>query len=276
MLQDAQFMLREEAHEMTPEDWERAVLEQAVRISAIPVLFAEYASKNDIYLSAMEVGILREELREMEEWHGAEEFDRMLRSDGFFGTEHLMTLVQTYSLMEKVMDTIVDSSELFASFEHYLEDAPEIDEELVAAKHILIFLDDFDSEEEAMAFANGIWERAIAGEDFDALIFNYGQDPGMFANPNGYTFTDGVMDPVFFDAANALEIGEISEPVSGFHGIHIILRVEPNPDDVMRPWGVFVPTLEQRMMQAVYTAFEAKLDDAELVFLPELYMIPVM
>ena len=75
--------------------------------------------------------------------------------------------------------------------------------------------------------------RAQAGEDFDALIAEYGQDPGMTEEPaksQGYFLCEGMTsyDPAFYTAAMALSaVGDISEePVASSFGYHILLYAE--------------------------------------------------
>lgn len=95
---------------------------------------------------------------------------------------------------------------------------PEIKEEAkayVQAKHILV-------EDEKLA--NEIYEKAVAGENFDALIETYNIDPGMKQNPDGYVFTKGQMVEPFEKAAFELGYGEISKPVKTDFGYHIIKR----------------------------------------------------
>ena len=74
-------------------------------------------------------------------------------------------------------------------------------------------------------------EKLAAGEDFDALMEQYGQDPGMQTSPakeNGYPVSADSTNWVteFRDAAMALEnVGDVSEPVRSEYGIHIIKYV---------------------------------------------------
>ncbi len=90
------------------------------------------------------------------------------------------------------------------------------------AKHILVT----GTDEEAKKKADDIYKEAVApGADFDALIAQFGEDPGMATNPNGYVFTYGAMVAPFEEGTKALEIGEISEPVLTNYGYHIILRM---------------------------------------------------
>ena len=289
-IREAEHVLSNEYFTMFPDDWDfdydrefrngatfgQVVREEAVRRSAMHVLYSQYAAQHGITLSEDDFEMIRQELEMMEMQFG-DEFGDMLRVDGIQNVAHLEDLFAVYSLMEYVVTAIIDDPVKFAEFEHLLEEAEEIEEELLGAKHILAGFDNFDSPEEAEAFAEALLARALAGEDFDMLIREYGQDPGMASNPDGYTFTSGAMVPEFENATLALAIGEISGLVPSNFGIHIIKRVEPNPDgDVMRPWGApQAPTLERRMMDAVLSGFEAKLDDVEIVFHSGLNDIPV-
>ena len=75
--------------------------------------------------------------------------------------------------------------------------------------------------------AQEVYDKAKNGEDFEALIAEYNEDPGMEQNPNGYTFTNNSgMVQVFEDAAFALEVGQISEIVEQPQGWHIIKRYD--------------------------------------------------
>ena len=115
-------------------------------------------------------------------------------------------------------------------------------------KHILIEFTDEDSQaisdlesqlEDAKEAAyaaiqptvDEVEEKLAAGEDFDALMEQYGQDPGMQTSPakeNGYPVSADSTNWVteFRDAAMALEnVGDVSEPVRSEYGIHIIKYV---------------------------------------------------
>ncbi len=88
------------------------------------------------------------------------------------------------------------------------------------AKHVLV-------EDEAVA--NEVYEKAVGGADFDALVKEYGMDPGMTENPEGYVFTKGEMVEEFEKAAFEAAEGEITKPVKTTYGYHIIKRL-PLPD----------------------------------------------
>ncbi len=85
----------------------------------------------------------------------------------------------------------------------------------VCAKHILV--EDSDT-------ADKVMEMLSEGADFDMLVTEYGKDPGMESNKDGYVFTYNEMVKPFEEAAFALSVGAISEPVSSEYGFHIIKR----------------------------------------------------
>ena len=102
----------------------------------------------------------------------------------------------------------------------------------ITAKHILITTVDPASgetkrtDEEAKKEAQSILDRMNAGEDFDTLMNQYSEDTGLSNNPNGYTFTEGQMVDEFYNAAKALQEGEVSGLVKSSYGYHIIKRVK--------------------------------------------------
>ncbi len=97
-----------------------------------------------------------------------------------------------------------------------------VPEGFVRVKHILV------ADE---ATANDLVKRIDAGEDFDALMAEYGTDPGMQAEPNktlGYLLgANTSFVPEFKAAGLALEnVGDHSVPVKSQFGYHIIKLVE--------------------------------------------------
>ncbi len=75
---------------------------------------------------------------------------------------------------------------------------------------------------------DAVYARLDAGEAFDALMAELGEDPGMKSEPSmttGYYVTadSSTWDINFRDAAMALEaIGDVSQPVLTASGVHII------------------------------------------------------
>ncbi|SOC16772.1 foldase protein PrsA [Ureibacillus xyleni] len=81
------------------------------------------------------------------------------------------------------------------------------------ARHILV------ADEET---ARSVYEKLKAGGDFAKLAKEYSTDGSAQSGGDLGWFTVGAMVPEFNDAAYALELNEISEPVQSEFGFHII------------------------------------------------------
>ena len=86
------------------------------------------------------------------------------------------------------------------------------------------------TDEEALAIAKEAWEKANNGEDFDALVSEYGESFHMFSNKDGYYICHGMWDDVNENAAFSLEVGEISDIVESSAGYSIFQRCEKDED----------------------------------------------
>lgn len=119
----------------------------------------------------------------------------------------------------------LQSQLLYALYGDTLKDA--IQEDFVRVKHVLISFPEGETDHTATKQkAEEVLEKAKAGEDFDALVAEYGEDPGMESNLDGYYFTTGQMVEEFEESSFALQPGEISGLVETSYGYHIIQRLE--------------------------------------------------
>ena len=127
--------------------------------------------------------------------------------------------------------------------------------------------------------ADEIYARLDAGEDFFALMAEYGEDPGMQQDPfmtNGYYVSaDSVMwEPAFRDSAMELEKeGDVSEPVLTGYGIHLILHggeltSGPVPLDDVRE-AIEATALDEARQAAYSAAVEAAIAAADITVYPE-------
>lgn len=123
---------------------------------------------------------------------------------------------------------------------HSYYDAHKADFEEVKAKHILIRSganpapapgaakqEKARTDAEALALANDIRAKILAGSSFDELAKAYSDDSSNA--PNGGelgTFEHGRMVPQFEKAAFAAEPGKVTEPVKTQFGYHLILVEE--------------------------------------------------
>lgn len=134
------------------------------------------------------------------------------------GYKRVYNLSAAYSKVERELgenwDKYVDDIKL--TLRSYKSD------DVVSAKHILI-MNDSEKHSNPKTTIEEVRSRALSGEDFNALMGEFNEDPGQ--NMGGYTFGKGEMVPEFEVAAFALGYDEISEIVESNYGYHIIKRV---------------------------------------------------
>ena len=117
-------------------------------------------------------------------------------------------------------------------------------EQEIHARHILV-----DTEDEAKE----IQERLKKGEDFATVAKEKSKDPNAEGGDLGF-FARGQMLKPFEDAAFALEVGKISDPVQTQFGWHII-KVEEKRD---RP----LPTFDQVKEAIIAQLMQQKAQEA--------------
>ncbi len=92
--------------------------------------------------------------------------------------------------------------------------------------------------EEAKKKADEVLAKAVAGENFEGLIAEFGEDPGMESTPDGYVIDEtgasvdgqGSMVEEFTKGSFAAEVGEVNpELVESSYGWHIIKRYPIEP-----------------------------------------------
>ncbi len=150
-------------------------------------------------------------------------------------------LLKPAQMTEKSLKTYFEMYEIFALLtEKMAEEGGELqvtDEEIEEmlqnypkVSHILISTKSADgttpsrSDEEAMAIVNEVYKKLKNGESFEALIAQYGEDPGMETN-DYYVCGYGEMVPEFEEASASLKIDEYTKtPVKSDYGYHIIKR----------------------------------------------------
>ena len=140
----------------------------------------------------------------------------------------------------------------------------------VNAKHILIATNDRstgapytkEQRKEAREKAEYVIKRIQRGDNFDDLIEEYGEDPGMVQYPDGYVFTKGEMVEPFEKAVYSMKVNEVSGIVESEFGFHIIKRISlPTLSDYEKY------TLLQKYNQEEYTKLVNSLKaDAEITY----------
>ena len=95
------------------------------------------------------------------------------------------------------------------------------------AKHILVMIDENQTQEQAQAKIAEIEKKLAEGEDFSALAKEYSQDPGSAASGGDLgSFEQGMMVPEFDEAVFSMKEGEVSAPVKTEFGLHLIQLVK--------------------------------------------------
>lgn len=102
------------------------------------------------------------------------------------------------------------------------------------ARHILIKLSEIVSEEEAKHKLETIKERLVNGGDFTELARQYSEDGTAAKGGDLGWVNPGDTVPQFEQAMNALQPGEISNPVHSPFGYHIIQVIERRKQDMSK------------------------------------------
>lgn len=115
---------------------------------------------------------------------------------------------------------------------------------------------------------DSIYDRLASGEAFEALIAEYGEDPGM-EEPDrlaeGYPVhrNSVVWDPVFIEGAfseKMREAGDVSDPVVSSHGIHIIKYLRDLPSGLVMTGSIRVQIVDYLKSLNESRAFEEAFD----------------
>lgn len=193
------------------EEMKTSIGDQAIQIMMIEKVLAEEYEVTDKEVQA-EIDRSKEEMGENYEAFLAqnnqteESYEKVIR----------LNLLQEKALTDGVE---VTDEEIQA---HYDRQGTEVN-----ARHILVA----DAETAAT-----VKEELDAGGDFAALAEEYSTDPGSAANGGSLDwFGAGAMVPEFEEAAFALEIDEISEPVQSQHGFHIIQVTDKREVEGQKP-----------------------------------------
>ncbi len=177
------------------------------------------------------------------------ETNRTTMIESLGGQGGYAAFLKTLGLTDKLYREILATGPMYEHLKEYLfgEGGPQylsheqIRQEYAAMSahevHIYISTADVETVEDQdalLAKAEEAHDRAVAGEDFTALILEYGDDPYMEANPEtGYYLAmgdsgDDAIDQALFN----LEVGEISDVVTTTSGFFIYKRL-PIEDDYL-------------------------------------------
>ncbi len=205
---------------------------QKAKEAGITLSAEELASAHSI-LSDVDA-TTKEQLKELEDATGADKYQlSKIMEKLFLSNAYFQSLLAQENVLAKADDAAI---------------AAKVAEDYAAVKHVLIMNAPQDeaaaSDTEAYAAdakkkAEEVLEKAVKGENFEKLVEEYGEDPGMKGNVEGYMIDktgtsidgSGSMIPEFTQGAFAVQAGQVNPAlVESVYGWHIIKRY-PLPEE---------------------------------------------
>ena len=177
-------------------------------------MFRQWAEELGVSLTEEETAEIEQVAADWEGYFGSEE-----EYENFLAINHLTKELA----IQMELDTQLSNKVLEAAYGDAIK--ADVLENFVHVQHVLIQFEDAEADDHSaeLAKAQEVLEKAQAGEDFNALMEEYNEDPGE--PEEGYYFPTGVMVQEFEDASFALQDGEISDIVETSYGYHIIKRL---------------------------------------------------
>lgn len=224
----------------TDEDWQTQEIEgmkaidvakeRSLELAAQNIAYIEIADFLDVELTdAEERDIDRLELNFINQYGGKNNYNTVLKQLGI-NDDFIEMLCEAQVYSEKLSELALRNSP--ATDAEKEEAFNQLSKEYYNAKHILFATVDTTtrlplSEEirlEKKAKAEDVYQRIISGEDYDTLMKELSEDPGLETNPDGYLFGPGEMVPEFEQGTASVGYGEIVLVESSL-GFHIIKRL---------------------------------------------------
>lgn len=213
---------------------ENSAIEQHKQLVAIEALAKEY----EIDIDDIDDAVKEQKEKVVENYGGEEGYIEFL--DSCRTTDKAIeTYIRKTEIYNRVYEKI--TSEGGAAYINDEDVEEEFSQSYMTVQHILISTKeqtDEDgntvparSDEDAQALVSEILGKIEAGVEFDTLIDEYDEDPGMESGKY-YTFTDGEMVAPFEEASKNLQVGEYTkEAVKTDYGYHIIKKYDINTED---------------------------------------------
>jgi peptidyl-prolyl cis-trans isomerase C len=199
-------------------------------------------------------------------------------------------------LEARVGSLTASEDELRAAYEQH-KDKLVANEEMVRASHLLLtygprvgdekiqpLLPDVQKaaseadralwDKQALARATALRDAAmVPGIDFNEFAREWSEGPGAFRGEDMGLFPRKQMVPEYAEAAFALELGQLSQPIKSDKGYYVIrsfgrFPAGPLPYEAVR--ADLVRQLEGEKWKAAHTALEAELDDRYMIVSPAL------
>ena len=231
----------------TDEDWQTQEIEgmkaidvakeRALELAAENIAYIEVADFLDVDLTdAEEANADRLEQNFIMQYGGKNNYNIVLKQLGI-DDDFIEMLCESQIYSEKLAELAVQLSPVTESDREVAFN--KLSQEYYNAKHILFATVDTTtrlplSDEERLqkkTLAEATYQRILSGEDYDMLMNELSEDPGLQTNPNGYVFGSGEMVPEFEQGTASLEYNGITLVESSL-GFHIIKRLPITREDV--------------------------------------------
>lgn len=248
----------------TDEDWETQEIEgkkaidvakeRALDIAINTAKYIEVAKLAGITLDESEEQLIEDNRKRVIENYGGESAYKQFLKENNITDALVETTIRSAMYRSKIKQRVTEENGATETDgREYFENNKS---EFRKAKHILIMTVDQTTqmpktEEEqtaAKALADDLLKRAQSGEDFDKLMNEYSEDPGLETNPDGYVFGSGEMVAEFEQATDSVRPGEIAFCESSY-GYHIIKRLDVKYEEVQD--RVVSLVMEERMNEQI-------------------------
>jgi len=240
----------------------------------IKQLLLEQADK--LKLEADSEGVLAQIDGFKQQFPSVEDFNASLTANGFT-EESLIQELEWQSVLQKLFEAEVSgnisvSEEEIRKFYDDNLNAYFTTPESVEASHILVLVNDEQSEAEALAKITTIHNKIKGGMDFGDAAETYSEGPTKASRGVLGAISRGQTVPEFEEAAFAQEIGVVGEPVLSQFGYHLILITGKNeesntPYDEVK--DLIKQQLEQQANEEGTMAYVEKLRSDAKIILPD-------
>ncbi|QEN09560.1 hypothetical protein EXM22_16815 [Oceanispirochaeta crateris] len=189
---------------------------------------------NELKITADSEGVLSQIEGFKTQFPSEEDFRSSLETNGFT-EESLIQELEWQSILQtlferEVSDKVTVSDEEVRKFYDDNQNTYFITPESVNCSHILVMVNDEQSEEEALSKISSIHEKIKAGMDFGDAASAYSEGPTKASRGELGVINRGQTVPAFEEAAFNQEIGVVGDPVLSQFGYHLILVTAKNEE----------------------------------------------
>lgn len=235
----------------TEEDWQTQEIEgekaidvakrRALEIAINNAEYCEASKAQGITLTEAEKKQVKDTKEQVIKSYGGETAYNAFLKNNNITDSFIEMMCESTAYYQKITDKVKEEDPITEedAKEYFEKEKNALSSEYRKAKHILILTQDATTGEayteeqklDAKEFAESIYERVQNGDDFDALMRKYSQDPGLANNPQGYVFTTGEMVAEFEQAVDSVSAGGFAFCETTY-GYHIIKRLSLEYEDV--------------------------------------------